>query len=145
MQGPSIAPGETKGQFNLKWLLIMVAVCAVAIRSARLLGWESAAWIGAIGLAVALICYAFAIAPAATRYALTLGAVAAVFISLLACGIHQAREEARQLYWSDNLRRVGAGIHQQQNFAPGPYDPSSRKYEQYMPDRRVYRSTPSKP
>src|SRR5262245_58865140 len=118
MQRPSRVSGQAPPQFSLKWLLILLAICAVTIRSARLLGWEWAAGMGGIALVVVLACAAFAIAPQATKYSLICGAIATVLLSLLACGIHQSRQQARQNQGSDNLRRFGVGMHERQNFAP---------------------------
>lgn len=142
MHRPSIASHRTPRQFSLKWLLILLAVCAVLVRSARVLGWVHAAWIGALALVVILICYGFAVAPKATKYALTFGAIALVLLSLLICGIHQSRQQARQLQWSDNLRRVGRGIHEQQNLTSRPVDRPSSINKAYIPDRRVYPPMP---
>jgi hypothetical protein len=144
MQRNAIASYQTSRQFSLKWLLILLAVWAVAMRSARVLGWGHAAWIGAITLVVILICFGFAVAPKATKYALTFAAIALVLLSLLICGIDQSRQQARQLQWSDNLRRVGIGIHEQQNLTSHPVDRFSSINKAYIPDRRVYPPTPER-
>jgi predicted lysophospholipase L1 biosynthesis ABC-type transport system permease subunit len=143
MQRPMTASGQAPGQFNLKWLLILLTVCAMTIRSTRLLGWESTAWIGAAALVVVLICFAFAVAPVATKYALTLGAVAMLFLSLLACGIYQSRQQARQLQWSDNLRRVGIGFLERQDLASRTDEPLGSVHQAYIPDRRIYPPAPT--
>jgi hypothetical protein len=142
MQRNAIASHQTPRQFSLKWLLILLAVCAVAMRSVRVLGWGHAAWIGALSLGVILICYGFAVAPKATKYALTFVAISLVFLSLLICGIHQSRQQARRLQWSDNLRRVGIGLHEQQNLTSRPVNRPSSINKAYIPDRRVYPPAP---
>jgi hypothetical protein len=126
---------------SLLGLIVVLFVLSIGFRITRWTGWWPAAAISAALMLVVIVCFALAMAPEATKYAITFAGIGLVTFSLLACWILHTREQARSAQCVDNLRRVGLGAHEQRTLGidlplHGPGDPAYFHSRQVYPARR---------